>query len=43
MLRVTSSNVLVVPPLECAWLSFSDYGLDGCGCLAFEAKGVFVA
>lgn len=39
MLRVNSSNVLVVPPFECAWLSFSDYMLDGSGCIYFEYKG----
>lgn len=39
MLRVSSNNVLVVPPFECAWLSFSDYNLDGGACLSFEVKG----
>ena len=40
MLRVNSSNVLVVPPFECAWLSDEAFQLkDGTGCISFEVKG----
>lgn len=38
MLRVTS-NSIIVPPLDCAWLSLPDYQLDGSCCLQFECKG----
>ena len=41
MLRVNSSNVLVVPPWECAWLSEEQYQLENSsGCVCFEVKGV---
>ena len=40
MLRVNSSNVLVVPPWECAWLSDEQLQLkDGAGCVCFDVKG----
>ncbi|GBF97048.1 hypothetical protein Rsub_09521 [Raphidocelis subcapitata] len=40
MLRVNSRDVLVVPPFECAWLSLSDYGVEGQGCcLSFDCRG----
>ncbi|KAL3139743.1 hypothetical protein ABBQ38_004048 [Trebouxia sp. C0009 RCD-2024] len=40
MLRVSSSNVLVVPPWECAWLSDEQLQLkDGAGCVCFDVKG----
>ena len=40
MLRVNSSNVLVVPPWECAWLSDEQLNLqDGAGCICFDVKG----
>jgi len=40
MLRVNSSNVLVVPPWECAWLSDEQLQLqDGAGCICFDVKG----
>ena len=43
MLRVNSSNVLVVPPFECAWLSDETLQLkDGTGCISFEVKGGFM-
>ena len=43
MLRVNSSNVLVVPPFECAWLSDEALQLkDGTGCISFEVKGEFM-
>ncbi len=38
MLRVTS-NSIIVPPLDCAWLSLADYQLNGSCCLQFECKG----
>ena len=42
MLRVNSSNVLVVPPFECAWLSDEALQLkNGTGCISFEVKGGF--
>ena len=43
MLRVNSSNVLVVPPFECAWLSDEALQLmNGTGCISFEVKGEFM-
>ncbi|DBB07891.1 TPA: hypothetical protein ACH3X3_009285 [Trebouxia sp. C0006] len=40
MLRVNSSNVLVVPPWECAWLSDEQLQLrDGAGCICFDVRG----
>lgn len=40
MLRVNSSNVIVVPPFECAWLAGEEFRLSGgTGCLCFEVKG----
>ncbi len=40
MLRVNSSNVLVVPPWECAWLSDEQLQLrDGAGCISFDVRG----
>lgn len=42
MLRVNSSNVLVVPPWECAWLSDEQLQLqNGAGCICFDVKGEF--
>ncbi len=39
-LRVNSSNDIVVPPFECAWLSDEHLQLeDEKGCLQFEVKG----
>lgn len=38
----TSSQLLVVPPFECAWLSGENFRLhDGKGCISFEVKGTF--
>eukprot|EP00884_Botryococcus_braunii_P002666 jgi/Botrbrau1/123/Bobra.0022s0109.1 len=38
--RVTSSNVLIVPPFECAWLSDEILQLkEGAGCLDVSVKG----
>lgn len=38
--RVTSSNVLIVPPFECAWLSDDKLQLkEGAGCLDICVKG----
>lgn len=39
MFRVTSQDVLVVPPFEAAWLSLADYGIEGGCCLVFDYKG----
>ena len=40
MLRVNSSNDLVVPPFECAWLLDEKLRLKGGeGCIDFEVKG----
>lgn len=40
LLRVNSSNDIVVPPFECAWLSDLHLQLeDGRGCIEFEVKG----
>jgi hypothetical protein len=40
MLRVNSSNDLVVPPFECAWLLDEKLQLQGGeGCIDFEVKG----
>lgn len=34
------SQVLVVPPFECAWLAGENFLLrDGTGCVSFEVKG----
>ncbi len=38
MLRVNSSSVLVVPPLECAWLSGQEVSDKSC-CISFDVKG----
>ena len=39
-LRVNSSNDIVVPPFECAWLSDEHLQLENeKGCLQFEVKG----
>ncbi len=38
MLRVNSSSVLVVPPLECAWLSGQEVSDESC-CISFDVKG----
>lgn len=38
--RVNDSNVLVVPPFECAWLTGDALSLQGgSGCVCFEVKG----
>lgn len=34
-----ASQVLVVPPFECAWLTGEDYLLRDGGCISFEVKG----
>ncbi len=40
MLRISSNNVLVVPPFECAWLAGEEFQLiNGAGCISFEVKG----
>ena len=40
MLRVNSSDVLVVPPFECAWLA-DEVGIlkNSSACIIFEAQG----
>lgn len=41
MLRVNSSDVLVVPPFECAWVE-DDVGIlkRSAACIVFEAQGI---
>lgn len=40
MLRVNSSDVLVVPPFECAWLADeTDVLKSSSACVVFEAQG----
>lgn len=40
MLRVNSSDVLVVPPFECAWLADELAVLkSSSACIVFEAQG----
>ena len=39
-LRVSPTNVLIVPPFECAWLSDPALQLgSGAGCVSFEVRG----
>ncbi|CAG9462062.1 unnamed protein product [Pedinophyceae sp. YPF-701] len=41
MLRVSSTNALVIPPFECAWLNSDEDNLkEDSGCIEFEARGL---
>lgn len=42
-LRVSPTNVLIVPPFECAWLNDPSLQLaNGAGCVSFEVRGMMI-